>query len=106
MSRFMKPTAPLTGSIKLYQRVMSGRHSPCRFVPSCSTYALEALDQRGLLVGSGLAAYRVCRCNPWGGSGFDPVPPKKPNRRNKASVGAHHSTTSQQQSSASTGHEG
>ncbi len=47
----------------------------CRFAPSCSAYALEALAVHGALRGTALGAWRILRCNPWGGSGFDPVPP-------------------------------
>lgn len=46
----------------------------CRFAPSCSEYAAGALIAHGPVRGGWLAARRVCRCNPWGGSGFDPVP--------------------------------
>ena len=46
----------------------------CRFLPTCSDYAAEALIVHGPWRGSWLAARRVCRCNPWGGSGYDPVP--------------------------------
>ena len=49
----------------------------CRFEPTCSAYALEALEQHGALKGSALAAHRICRCHPWGGSGYDPVPPAR-----------------------------
>ena len=48
----------------------------CRFAPSCSEYAAEALLAYGPLRGGWLAARRVCRCNPWGGWGYDPVPSK------------------------------
>lgn len=46
----------------------------CRFAPSCSEYAAEALIRHGPARGTMLAAGRVCRCGPWGGSGYDPVP--------------------------------
>lgn len=65
-----------TAPIKLYQRVTEGRPSPCRFTPSCSTYALEALQTRGVFMGTYLAVWRLLRCNPWGGQGYDPVPAK------------------------------
>lgn len=46
----------------------------CRFLPSCSHYAEEAIVRHGPAMGSWLALRRVCRCHPWGGSGYDPVP--------------------------------
>ena len=49
----------------------------CRFHPSCSEYADEALARYGALRGGWLAAHRVCRCGPWQAGGYDPVPPKK-----------------------------
>ncbi|MBS0272139.1 MAG: membrane protein insertion efficiency factor YidD [Proteobacteria bacterium] len=45
----------------------------CRFLPTCSEYALDALDRYGPYKGSILALKRICRCHPWGGHGFDPV---------------------------------
>ncbi len=48
----------------------------CRFEPSCSNYAIEALDRHGAIGGLGLALWRVLRCQPWGGCGHDPVPEK------------------------------
>ncbi|MFV4649052.1 membrane protein insertion efficiency factor YidD [Mycobacterium tuberculosis] len=56
----------------------------CRFLPTCSEYAAEALIVHGPWRGAWMGAWRVCRCNPFGGSGFDPVPPRNPNtpRRN------------------------
>jgi putative membrane protein insertion efficiency factor len=57
-------------------RLVSVHLTPrCRFSPSCSAYALEALQRHGALRGSWLAVRRVGRCHPWGGSGLDPVPP-------------------------------
>jgi len=63
--------------INLYQRLTVHRPSPCRYVPSCSTYALEAVETHGALRGGWLAARRLSRCHPWGGHGFDPVPPAR-----------------------------
>ncbi|MBO5710081.1 MAG: membrane protein insertion efficiency factor YidD [Rikenellaceae bacterium] len=48
--------------------------SACRFTPTCSRYAIEALKKHGLLKGSWLTIRRLLRCHPWGGSGYDPVP--------------------------------
>jgi putative membrane protein insertion efficiency factor len=65
--------------IKGYQRLFAGRPSPCRYVPSCSEYALEAIEVHGGVRGGWYATRRVCRCHPWGGHGFDPVPePREP----------------------------
>lgn len=64
-----------TKLIRLYQICLSpymGRQ--CRYTPTCSNYALEALRKHGLLKGSWLAFRRILRCAPWGGSGYDPVP--------------------------------
>jgi hypothetical protein len=48
----------------------------CRFQPTCSQYALDAVRTHGALNGTALTIRRLCRCHPWGGSGEDPVPPK------------------------------
>ena len=52
----------------------------CRFLPTCSDYAAEALILHGPLRGGALAVWRVCKCHPFGGSGYDPVPPRAPRR--------------------------
>ena len=57
-----------------YQYLASGRPSVCRYVPSCSNYALDALEGHGAIRGSWLTLRRLARCNPWGASGWDPVP--------------------------------
>jgi uncharacterized protein len=63
-------------------RVLSTRMPPrCRFHPSCSAYALEALEAHGAIRGSWLAARRVGRCHPWNAGGLDPVPPPRTNAR-------------------------
>ena len=49
----------------------------CRFIPTCSDYAAEALTLHGPFRGGALAARRLCRCHPFGGSGYDPVPPRE-----------------------------
>jgi len=64
----------LRGLIRGYQAVRAGRPSPCRYMPSCSVYAAEAVERHGALRGSVLVARRLGRCHPWGGHGVDPVP--------------------------------
>jgi putative membrane protein insertion efficiency factor len=65
----------LIGTIKFYQRAISPFLPPaCRFTPTCSEYALQAIRAKGAMRGSGLALKRLARCHPWGGSGYDPVP--------------------------------
>jgi uncharacterized protein len=61
--------------IRLYQRTISRVLPPsCRFVPSCSEYGYEAIARYGVIRGGAMAIWRVLRCNPWGGHGYDPVP--------------------------------
>ena len=66
---------PLILLVRFYQKFISPYEpSCCRFTPTCSQYALEALRKYGPLKGSWLAFKRIIRCHPWGGSGYDPVP--------------------------------
>ncbi len=61
--------------IRFYQRYISPLTPPsCRFTPTCSQYAVEALQKHGPLKGLYLAIKRILRCHPWGGHGYDPVP--------------------------------
>ncbi|MBQ0120314.1 MAG: membrane protein insertion efficiency factor YidD [Bacteroidales bacterium] len=61
--------------IYFYQRCISPLTPPvCRFTPTCSQYAVEAIKKHGPFKGFLLAVWRILRCNPWGGSGYDPVP--------------------------------
>lgn len=61
--------------IRFYQRCISPLTPPaCRFTPTCSQYAVEAIRKHGPFKGFWLAVERISRCHPWGGSGYDPVP--------------------------------
>jgi uncharacterized protein len=67
----------LRGAIRLYQLTLAYFFvGACRYEPSCSSYAAEAVTSHGALRGSVLAARRLCRCGPWGPGGYDPVPPR------------------------------
>ncbi|MGI9205261.1 MAG: membrane protein insertion efficiency factor YidD [Woeseiaceae bacterium] len=67
---------PLLGLVWLYRTAISPwLGANCRFEPSCSVYATEALRAHGGIKGGWLVLKRICRCHPWGGSGYDPVPP-------------------------------
>ncbi|MGK5012802.1 membrane protein insertion efficiency factor YidD [Janthinobacterium sp. MDB2-8] len=63
----------------------------CRFYPSCSHYAMEALRVHGAAKGSLLAAKRVCRCHPWNEGGVDPVPPTDAKQSSTTACGCNHS---------------
>lgn len=68
----------LQGLIRLYQILLSPFWgSQCRFHPTCSCYAIDALNKHGAIKGGAMAIYRIFRCNPWAKGGFDPVPEKK-----------------------------
>ena len=76
------PASVLAGAVRVYQLTLRGViGSHCRFEPSCSHYAIEALHTHGALRGSAMAARRVLRCNPWHEGGYDPVPPPKRQER-------------------------
>ncbi|HAT65618.1 MAG TPA: membrane protein insertion efficiency factor YidD [Flavobacteriaceae bacterium] len=69
---------PFLFLIKVYQKIISPIFpSTCRYSPTCSHYAKEALEVHGLFKGSWLAIKRISSCHPWGGSGYDPVPKKE-----------------------------
>jgi putative membrane protein insertion efficiency factor len=72
--------------IRFYQQVQrpmlkfsAGPGAGCRFSPSCSNYFLQAVEAHGPLQGSWIGICRIFRCHPWGGSGYDPVPPARHN---------------------------
>ncbi len=75
----MSPAAfVLSLPVRFYRTVLSPLlGANCRFQPTCSSYAMEALETHGALRGGWLALRRILRCHPFGGSGFDPVPPRK-----------------------------
>ncbi|MFL2987754.1 MAG: membrane protein insertion efficiency factor YidD [Candidatus Poriferisodalaceae bacterium] len=68
------PKMLLTKLIRVYQTLTSRRIPVCRFDPTCSRYAIEAIEHHGALRGAIHAVRRICRCHPWGGWGYDPVP--------------------------------
>ena len=69
------PRRVLMSLISLYQSTVGPALPPaCRYQPTCSHYAYHALERYGVFHGSWLAARRLLRCHPWGGSGYDPVP--------------------------------
>lgn len=69
---------PFLCLIRFYQKCISPlMPNACRYQPSCSQYMFEAIEIHGIIKGLFLGTKRICRCHPWGGSGFDPVPLKK-----------------------------
>lgn len=78
--------------VRAYRLVLSpmlGQN--CRFYPSCSCYAIEALQTHGALRGSWLTVRRLGRCHPWNAGGLDPVPPKRQQHSSSAACGCNHS---------------
>ena len=87
------PGAFLISAIRAYQLTISplqtylfGAVGGCRYTPSCSAYAVDALREHGAVVGTVLVTKRICRCHPWGGCGHDPVPLKSEGRNPKAEI--------------------
>ena len=71
---------PFVLLVRFYQTAISPfTPASCRYEPTCSTYMLQALQKHGLFYGGYLGIKRIVSCNPWGGSGYDPVPEKKCN---------------------------
>jgi putative membrane protein insertion efficiency factor len=78
--------------LRAYQLTISPLMAPsCRFHPSCSNYAIEALQVHGAAKGSWLAVKRVCRCHPWNDGGVDPVPPAGNKDSSPTACGCNHS---------------
>jgi hypothetical protein len=79
--------------IKAYQYTVSPLLGPrCKYYPSCSNYAVEALREHGVIRGMGLASWRLLRCNPFSNGGYDPVPPRRRGREHdhhQSNVSAH-----------------
>jgi len=66
----------LIGMIRFYRNYLSGlkRYATCKYYPTCSQYAIEAIEKYGAIKGGFLAIYRILRCNPFSKGGYDPVP--------------------------------
>jgi len=85
MLRFLKDilTKILLAPVYFYRYAISPLTLPsCRYTPTCSQYTIEALKRHGPFKGSYLSAKRILSCNPWGGSGYDPVPEVKKKAKN------------------------
>ena len=84
MRKWYLPKTWLIGLVRFYQKYLSPRKAPCcRFTPTCSAYAIEALEKHGAFFGFLLAVGRVLRCNPFCAGGYDPVPETLFARRGK-----------------------
>jgi putative membrane protein insertion efficiency factor len=97
----MNAQRALLGAVRFYQRAISPTRPPrCRFVPTCSQYAVEALETHGALRGTWLALVRVLKCAPWHPGGIDLVPEPKPARRTGTTQPLRSSNTTAQTSPA------
>lgn len=67
--------------IRMYQKIPGSFHLQCRHIPTCSNYAIEAIDTYGTIYGSVLAIKRILHCNPFTTAGYDPVPKRKKKER-------------------------
>jgi len=88
MNRFLTALRyAFTLPLRFYRRFISP-YTPrtCRFTPSCSEYAVQAVMERGVIIGTALAVRRVLRCNPFGSFGYDPVPPRRASRHQKDNI--------------------
>lgn len=72
----------LINIIKLYQRIPGPWHNSCRHIPTCSNYAIEAIETYGIIKGGIMTMKRILRCNPWGTSGYDPVIKEETHEKN------------------------
>lgn len=84
MLKFLKNTLTqlLLAPVYFYRYAISPLLPPsCRYTPTCSQYTIEALKKHGPFKGTYLSAKRILSCNPWGGSGYDPVPEPKPKKQ-------------------------
>jgi putative membrane protein insertion efficiency factor len=83
---------PALAAIRFYQRRLSpGRPPACRFLPTCSEYAYEAIETYGALRGGAMAVWRILRCNPLNDGGLDPVPERRNDIRDGEQSGHGHS---------------
>jgi uncharacterized protein len=73
-NRLRGPARWMISGIHAYQLARSGRPNGCRYLPTCSEYAVEAIERHGARRGGSLALKRLAHCHPWGGHGVDPVP--------------------------------
>lgn len=99
------PRRALIFLIELYRTWISPTRMPtCRFEPSCSTYAVEALTVHGFWYGSALSTWRLLKCGPWHKPGYDPVPPPRRGDRSQTSHTTCHSAPVVEQAMSDRGH--